>query len=223
RRAGDLLPPRPLTRLPRNAAYLERGPKRVFAGSTEWPGWSRGAKTDEAALATLTEYSARYGQVAALAGVDFEESWFREWRVVETVVGSGATDFGVPEKVVAADRRALTGATAAKWAGLLEASWEYFEDTAANAPASLRKGPRGGGRDRDAVGAHVEEAEESYGVNLGISRKLDSAARRTEIIELIAGGGSGELIKGKWTLRYAVRRITWHVLDHAWEIEDRSK
>ena len=32
-------------------------------------------------------------------------------------------------------------------------------------------------------------------------------------------GGSGEV---KWPWRYVVRRIAWHVLDHAWEIEDRS-
>ena len=25
-----------------------------------------------------------------------------------------------------------------------------------------------------------------------------------------------------WPLRYAVRRFAWHVLDHAWEIEDKS-
>lgn len=213
-----------MTRLPRNAAYLEKGPRRVFAGSTEWPGWSRGAKDDEAALAALTAYSFRYGEVAALAAVDFEASWFREWRVVETVIGSGATDFGVPERVVSADRRALSGATAAKWASLLEASWHYFEEIAAAAPASLRKGPRGGGRDRDAVRAHVEEAEESYGVNMGISRKLDSDARRAAMLGMVAAGGSGDPIQGKrWPLRYAVRRIIWHVLDHAWEIEDRSK
>jgi hypothetical protein len=24
-----------------------------------------------------------------------------------------------------------------------------------------------------------------------------------------------------WPLRYFVRRVAWHVLDHAWEIEDR--
>ena len=26
---------------------------------------------------------------------------------------------------------------------------------------------------------------------------------------------------GKWPPRYAARRIAWHALDHAWEIEDR--
>jgi hypothetical protein len=25
----------------------------------------------------------------------------------------------------------------------------------------------------------------------------------------------------RWTARYFVRRAAWHVLDHAWEIEDR--
>jgi hypothetical protein len=25
-----------------------------------------------------------------------------------------------------------------------------------------------------------------------------------------------------WPPRYAARRIAWHVLDHAWEIEDKS-
>jgi hypothetical protein len=26
----------------------------------------------------------------------------------------------------------------------------------------------------------------------------------------------------RWTVRYFVRRAAWHVLDHAWEIEDRG-
>ena len=25
-----------------------------------------------------------------------------------------------------------------------------------------------------------------------------------------------------WPLGYAVRRFAWHVLDHAWEVEDKS-
>jgi hypothetical protein len=27
----------------------------------------------------------------------------------------------------------------------------------------------------------------------------------------------------RWLPRYFVRRVTWHVLDHAWEIEDRGR
>lgn len=26
-----------------------------------------------------------------------------------------------------------------------------------------------------------------------------------------------------WPARYAARRIAWHALDHAWEIEDRTE
>jgi hypothetical protein len=29
-------------------------------------------------------------------------------------------------------------------------------------------------------------------------------------------------VPGGWPVRYAARRIAWHVLDHAWEIEDKS-
>jgi hypothetical protein len=29
--------------------------------------------------------------------------------------------------------------------------------------------------------------------------------------------------QAKWPPAYAARRIAWHALDHAWEIEDRSE
>jgi hypothetical protein len=28
--------------------------------------------------------------------------------------------------------------------------------------------------------------------------------------------------QAKWPISYALRRIAWHIVDHAWEIEDRS-
>ncbi|HEX9977438.1 MAG TPA: hypothetical protein VGB41_02310 [Acidimicrobiia bacterium] len=27
----------------------------------------------------------------------------------------------------------------------------------------------------------------------------------------------------RWPSRYAIRRAAWHVLDHAWELEDRTR
>ena len=36
--------------------------------------------------------------------------------------------------------------------------------------------------------------------------------------EIPARGPRGGL---RWTPRYFVRRVAWHVLDHTWEIEDR--
>ena len=44
-----------------------------------------------------------------------------------------------------------------------------------------------------------------------------AAAARSEIP---ARGPRGGL---RWRPRYFVRRVAWHLLDHAWEIEDRSR
>ena len=45
---------------------VERGPKdkKVVAFALDWPGWSRGAKTADVALATLESYRLRYRPVA---------------------------------------------------------------------------------------------------------------------------------------------------------------
>jgi hypothetical protein len=56
---------------------LERGPKsrKFVAYSVDWPGWSRGARTAEGAVAALEAYRDRYRTVAELAGMapDFDK------------------------------------------------------------------------------------------------------------------------------------------------------
>ncbi len=46
--------------------------KRSVAFSLDWPGWSRGAKSAELALATLESYRERYRPVTGLAGMGVE-------------------------------------------------------------------------------------------------------------------------------------------------------
>ena len=120
---------------------------------------------------------------------------------------------------------------AGRQASLLMASWALFDEIVANAPAALRKGPRGGGRDRDKIVDHVVEAEASYARVLGIredpkTSDLSPAAvarRRERVIEVLSAASDGApLIEKGWPARYALRRFAWHVLDHAWEIEDKS-
>jgi len=49
------------------------------------------------------------------------------------------------------------------------------------------------------------------------------AELRKRMLEPISAPSDGSPIAGKkWPPRYAARRIAWHALDHAWEIEDRS-
>src|SRR2546423_7533923 len=125
------------------SVYLEAGKKRVFACVLDLPGWCRSAKTEELALAALADYAPRYAPVAATAGVTFQPGGLR---VVERLPGSASTDFGVPEQFATADATPLTAPDAAVVAALVLAAWQLFDRVAANAPAELRKGPRGGGR-----------------------------------------------------------------------------
>jgi len=210
--------------------YLEIGKKRVFACSVDWPGWCRSGRTEEAALEALAAYAPRYRIVAEQAEVAFPARAGDAFDVVERVTGNGTTDFGAPGRVPACDARPLTARRAARDAALVAAAWTVFDRVAAAAPEALRKGPRGGGRDRDQIVRHVVEAEAAYARTIGIRRPspdpADSpavAGLRAAILEVLRAARAGEPMVAKgWPPRYAARRIAWHVLDHAWEIEDRG-
>jgi hypothetical protein len=99
-----------------------------------------------------------------------------------------------------------------------------FDRVVLNAPAQLRKGPHGAGCDRDDISDHVAASELAYARKLGIRLGSDLAASRAAIVEVLAAPSEGSPLAAKgWPPRYAARRIAWHVLDHAWEIEDKSK
>jgi hypothetical protein len=203
------------------AVYLELGTKKVFASAVDWPGWCRAGKTEELALEALAEYHPRYAVVAKQARIAFPRRL--AFDVVERVPGSAATDFGVPEKIPDCYTTPVSAAEAKRLTKLLRATWTVFDDVAAGAPAELVKGPRGGGRDRDKMIDHVLESERSYARMLGIRGVSETSALRDAIAAVLeAPSGGGPLAGKKWTQRYAVSRITWHVLDHAWEMEDKT-
>jgi hypothetical protein len=68
----------------------------------------------------------------------------------------------------------------------------------------LRKGPRGGGRDRDAVAEHVRESERSYGRSLGVRvpPRTPWPEQRAALSAAVRAGVSGT----SWPARYGVRR-----------------
>ena len=213
----------------RTSVCMEAGQRRVFAAALDWPGWCRSGRTEEAALGALAAAAPRYAIVAAEAEVAFPATP-AEFEVVERLPGSTTTDFGAPDAVAAADREPLSPRAAKRLAALLSASWRVFDRVVATAPAELVKGPRGGGRDRDQIVDHVLGAESGYarkiGVRHGVPARDDDAAvaaLREAIVAVLRGARSGDpLVERGWPARYAARRIAWHVLDHAWEIEDRS-
>lgn len=206
---------------------VETTPKKVFVSALDWPGWARSGKDEALAVEALLAAASRYAPVAADAGLTFDAESM-DLDVVERVDGDAGTAFGVPAIIAEADRAPVDAAEAARLSALVEAAWRAFDRIAAAAPESLRKGPRGGGRDRSKVVDHVIEAEAAYANVMGRKhRPVDQAAveaMRADLLEVLRQPSDGSPIAGrKWPPRYAARRLAWHVLDHAWEIEDRSE
>jgi hypothetical protein len=194
--------------------YLETGKTWTFACAVDWPGWCRRGTGEQQALDTLSAYAPRYAVVAGRGAIA------TDLEVVGRVRGNATTDFGAPSVSGAWDDAKLSAAEANRLAGLLEKTWTLFDNVVADAPAELRKGPRGGGRDRDAIVEHVREAERSYGRKMGVRLPPRTTwdAQRAAYLEALRAGIPGQ----SWPARYAVRRLAWHVMDHVWEIEDRS-
>jgi hypothetical protein len=205
---------------------IEAADKRAFASAVGWPGWSRSGADETGALESLVRYAPRYARVAAHAGLSFPDQVSADdLEVVERAEGNASTAYGVPGRVAELDLHRVASAEARRLTDLVIASWAILEAVASAAPAELRKGPRGGGRDRDTIVGHVEEAEHSYARKIGVRlpESAPTAEVRAAIIEVLGLSSDGSpLPGGAWTQRYAARRIAWHVLDHAWEIEDRS-
>ena len=206
--------------------YLEVGKRRVFASAADWPGWTRSGKDEKSALEALAAAAPRYAQAAKAAHIAFTPG--STFDVVERLPGDATTEFGAPGAIAKAESKRLTKKEAGRLSALVAASWTVFDRVVEKAPESLRKGPRGGGRDRDKIVEHVIGAEVAYARKLGLRLQQpaggDAAAVREHRNAIVAGlrAGTKGVIERGWPARYAARRMAWHALDHAWEIEDRS-
>lgn len=217
--------------------YLEIGKRRVFAGAVEWPGWCRSARDADAALEEMLAYGPRFAKAVEKAAPAFKAPKdLSAFRIVQKLKGDATTDFGAPGIAPKADERPLGVQELKRLHGLIEACWSGLDHAAkAAAGTVLSVGPRGGGRELDAIVAHVFEADIAYLGRLGGRFRRGRAAtgvrektrlRRT-FLETVASRAAGEppapsrSSKPAWTPRYAVRRSAWHALDHVWEIEDR--
>ncbi len=218
--------------------YLELGTKRVIAGALDWPGWCRVGRDELSALELLADYAPRYGRVMNGTRLGFQEpSDATAFAVVERLKGSGSTDFGVPGLAPSSDLAPASDADLKRFQTLLMACWRAFDGAVKSAQGKqLRLGPRGGGRDLGRIVEHVLDAEAiAYLGALGVKFKADPESTVQQQLEqthqaVLAGltaSAHGELPKCgprgglRWTPRYMVRRVAYHVLDHTWEIEDR--
>jgi hypothetical protein len=207
--------------------FIEAGARRVFASALDWPGWARSAKSEELAIAALADYLPRYLEIVAMAGYHAPEGVLS---ITERHQGLAKNaDFGALGEVATSDSMPLGVEDAARQSALLAAAWRALDATAAAAPAQLRKGPRGGGRDTEQIVEHVLGAETIYARKMGLPRDKASAdgpgasaALRQRIVAALGDPASLITPPKGWLPRTAIRRMAWHVLDHLWEIEDKS-
>jgi len=217
-------------------AYLEIGGKRSFAGAVDWPGWCRSGRDEASALEALHASARRYATVLRGTGLGFEPPKDASaLTVVERLKGDATTDFGAPSIAPKADTRPIDDAELRRLSSILKACWGSFDaavDAAQGVP--LAKGPRGGGRDLRKIVDHVVDAEGSYlrmlgaKVETGPRKDLAERTHAAVLAAFAAAAPHGAPPPGprggrRWVPRYLARRVAWHVLDHAWEIEDRAR
>jgi hypothetical protein len=216
---------------------VETAPKRTFVAATDWPGWSRGGRDERGALDAQLTYATRYAAVVKGVAVFDTPTNLEQFRVVERLAGGSGTEFGIPYESATADLREIDEAELARQIAILRASRRAF-DAAAKAAVgvSLRTGPRGGGRQLEKIVRHVVEADEAYLRQLGTRApkwgSLDVAGYAAQVRRLqdeafaarVRGTAlpDANAVQKPWVPRYFVRRAAWHLLDHAWEIEDRA-
>ena len=218
--------------------YLEIGKSRVFATAIDWPGWSRSGADEASALQALFAWGPRYAQALEAGGVAFSPpAEISDLIVVERLAGNVTTDFGAPNLSLAGDTQPVDPAELQHFQSLLQACWKTLDLAVSAAKGrTLRKGPRGGGRDLEKIVEHVYGVDEAYLRSLGGKAQPAGgdpnqalSQLRQNILSTLGAAARGEVPERgqrgglRWTPRYFVRRLAWHELDHAWEIEARAE
>ena len=219
------------------SVYLEQGVKRTFAGALDWPGWCRQGPNESDALAALLAYGPKYATILADTRLGFTApKELSQMVVVERLPGTATTDFGAPGVAPTVDQdRSCSAAELKRFEKILRAGWRAFDQAVKSARGkTLATGPRGGGRSLEAIITHVIGADVGYLTALGwkppqaAEQHGNLAATREAILAGLEASATGAIPpKGprggsRWTARYFVRRVAWHVMAHLWEIERRA-
>ena len=180
----------------------------------------------------MFDYAPRYAKVVEGLGFEVPVA-IEQLKIRERLQGDASTDMGtLSGSAPNYDSEPSDEQDQERLVKVLEACWQALDRAARAAHGKeLRKGPRGGGRTLDGIVQHVLDGEGGYLRRLEYKRdkqaEKDAKLSRKAMLEALAAAGRGEVPEegprgGKrWTGRYFVRREAWHVLDHAWEIEDR--
>jgi hypothetical protein len=153
--------------------------------------------------------------------------------VVEDRVGPGSTDFwGISFAPSSLEQEPMDDGELDRKLELLRACWGFFDATAARVSAELRKGPRGGGRDRDRIIGHVVRVESlDFAKRLGLQVPDEGPPLtptglrdyREQYVATMRAYNAGEGSRMRtWNLPFLVRHTAFHAMDHAWEMADKD-
>jgi hypothetical protein len=212
------------------AIVIERGKKKAVAYAPDWPGWSRGASSVDAAIERLASYADRYRGVVDLAGLSGEFPSTPAFDIVEEAAGRGMTDFwGISFVASTGEQGQMSDRECERKLTILRACWTYLDQVAAKVSAELKKGPRGGGRDRDQVLRHIFVNERDWARMVGVEETEDAvltkkglAAHREAYVGAIREYNAAGKPARAWRLQFFLRHTAYHVMDHAWEMEDKD-
>ncbi len=188
-------------------------------------------------MAALLAYGPKYASILAGTRLGFvAPKDLTQLVVVERLPGTATTDFGAPSAAATADHeRSCEAADLRRFETILRAGWRAFDEAVKSAHGkTLATGPRGGGRSLEAIVTHVIGADAGYLTAVGW-RALEAAkppeqltTTREAILAALMASAAGEIPPqgprggARWSARYFVRRVAWHVMAHVWEIERRA-
>src|SRR3954468_19316380 len=205
--------------------------KRWVAVAADWPGLERGGKTETEAIEKLARYVPRYLPVAKRVRLGSELATQTKPEVIGRYRGTGSTDFwGISFAPSPLDRKPFDAPLFERNVRLLRAAWAEFDETAARVSAQLRPGPRGGGRERDRIVRHVMATEGGdFSKRVKALSELEDLRTRSQVarhrdrfVEAMRAWYAEGKPLGNWTIPYLLRHTAYHVLDHAWEMQDRD-
>jgi hypothetical protein len=227
---------------------IEMGPKRrTFAQAVGWPGWCRAGKGEEDALVVLTAYVDRYRSVLGDLAADLGTAMPR-LEVVDRVEGDATTEFGAPGKAATPDREPLATGEPERLAAFLGAAWRALDAALAAVPENARSAKPEVGRSAMTMWLHVGGAERAYlsplltqlkgigvdGVETFRAPHLSDPATPEQVLQVrgafrtaltmlpVGVRFDGPFEGNARPAPYWARRAAWHVLDHVWQLEDRS-
>src|SRR6185312_459951 len=110
------------------------------------------------------------------------------------------------------DRQAMSDDELERELTLMRASWAFFDEVRSRVSAEMRKGPRGGGRDRDRIVRHTMVSELDFAKKLGLRNPWEGVpsdeelrAQRDTYSDTIRALHSQGKMARTWPLHYLIR------------------